>query len=127
MTLCSYITEGTAVQVPLYVLQRDPAYFSPHPDSFLPERWLPQDDNSTVVVDRGAFIPFSHGPANCVGKGLAMLELRCLVTMFVMKFEMFFDDGYNPARWEEGLKDNFVLVKGELPVKLKLRKRLNVV
>ncbi|KAF9241320.1 cytochrome P450 [Melanogaster broomeanus] len=72
-----YITDGTQVQVPPYVLHRDPKYFFPHPDDFWPDRWLLEaSDSPDLVLDRSAFIPFSMGPANCVGKPLAMLELE---------------------------------------------------
>lgn len=35
-----WIPEGTSVTVAPYVLHRHPAYFSPDPDTFWPERWL---------------------------------------------------------------------------------------
>ena len=39
----SFIPEGTNAFVHTYSLQRDPRYFFPLPDSFLPERWLSQE------------------------------------------------------------------------------------
>ena len=113
------ITEGTAVQVPPYVIHRDPRYFFPHPDKFWPDRWLKQDLN--IILNRSAFIPFSTGSANCPGKPLAMIELRLMTCLIVRTFELSFEDGYDPLRWEEGLLDRFVIVKGKLPVKLKTR------
>lgn len=49
---------------------------------FLPERWLSADErvalepqifgnNTEVIHNMSAFIPFSFGPANCIGKNLA--------------------------------------------------------
>ena len=35
-----------------------------------------------------AFLAFSHGPLNCVGKGLGMQEMRMVVTALVQRFEM---------------------------------------
>ncbi|KAF8153965.1 cytochrome P450 [Crassisporium funariophilum] len=115
-----FITEGTAVQVPPYVLHRDPRYFSPNPDKFWPERWLRRD--STIVLERSAFIPFSTGPANCPGKPLAMMELRYLICLLLTTFEISFDEHYDPKSWEEGLEDRFILLKGALPVSLKIRR-----
>ena len=117
------ITEGTAVQVPPYVIHRDPRYFSPNPDKFWPERWLKQDldNNVNIILDRNAFIPFSTGSANCAGKPLAMIELRLMTCLIVRTFELSFEDGYDPSQWEEGILDRFLMVKGKLPVKLKTR------
>ncbi|TFK36467.1 cytochrome P450 [Crucibulum laeve] len=115
-----FIPEGTAVTVPPYVLHRDPRYFSPNPDSFWPERWT--KDDTSIILNRRAFIPFSQGPANCVGKTLALLELRLVLALLVQRFDMTFDDGYDPAAWEQDLKDIFVLSKGKLPIKFTNRR-----
>lgn len=114
-----FIPEGSAVLVPPYVLHRDPRYFFPRPDDFWPDRWINEDKD--IVLDRTAFLSFSYGPANCVGRPLALNELRYVLAMLIHRFDMTFDDGYNPARWEKGLEDSFVLTKGELPVRLSVR------
>ncbi|KAH7915812.1 cytochrome P450 [Hygrophoropsis aurantiaca] len=125
-----YIKEGTAIQVSPYVLHHDSRYFSPDPDRFWPDRWLKASNANTsdaVICDRSAFIPFSFGPANCAGKPLAVLELKSLVSLLVMHFEMSFDDRFDPSSWERNLKDHFVLGKGALMVKLTMRERVNIV
>lgn len=120
----SYIKEGTQIQVPPYVLHRDPKYFSPRPDEFWPDRWILESrDSQDLVLDRNAFIPFSMGPANCAGKYLAMLELRAVVSLFIMHFDMEFDDNFDPNTWLESLKDYFIMESGRLMVKLRVRKR----
>ena len=116
---CSFIPEGTGVIVPPYCLHRDSRYFSPYPDSFIPERWLNSSANSSNAggntsthaksnsynsngsiggssecdqkfkTDREAFIPFSYGPANCAGKPLALLEVRYVIALLVTRFEFF--------------------------------------
>ncbi|KAL0070487.1 hypothetical protein AAF712_002319 [Marasmius tenuissimus] len=45
-----------------------------------------------------AFIPFSYGPANCVGKNLAKLEMMMVLTMLLQKFDFEFAQGFD---WEE--------------------------
>lgn len=82
---------------------------------------MPEGGN--VVLDRAAFIPFSHGPANCVGRPLAMTEMRYVIALLVKRFTMSFADGYDPAQWERDLTDRFVFAKGQLPVKLSLREK----
>lgn len=123
--------------VPPYVLFRDPAYFSPAPNNFWPDRWLPDNfvkrhpyhsdlqtgalQNSydgEVVTNQAAFIPFSYGPANCAGKALALTEMRIVVALLMQRFELRFAPGYDPNEWEERLEDFFVLYNGPLPVTL---------
>ena len=89
----------------ILTLHRDPRNFSPFTDEFWPERWLiaqgsmelPSSIPKTGFVhNSAAFIPFSYGetlcfgiggevadacllragPANCVGKPLAILGRR---------------------------------------------------
>jgi cytochrome P450 len=115
------IPEGTAVNVPPYTMHRDPRYFSPDPDRFMPERWLAGDDDPTFVVNQNAFIPFSTGPANCIGKNVAMLEMRMVLAYAIQTFKISFVEGYNPARWEAELRDHFVFEKGSLPVVITTR------
>ncbi len=65
-----------------------------------------------------AFIPFAGGFANCVGKNLAIVEMRMVVTLLMQKFDMRFAEGYDSRKWEENLEDWFVIKTGELPVVL---------
>ncbi|TFK46946.1 cytochrome P450 [Heliocybe sulcata] len=110
-----FIPEGTAVFVPSYVLHRSPAYF-PDAAQFLPERWLqPQ----TLRSD--AFIPFSSGPANCVGRPFALLALRTAVAHFVQAFDVALAPGYGAEQYAADLRDFFILLHGSLPVVLKPR------
>ncbi|KAJ7086454.1 cytochrome P450 [Mycena belliarum] len=112
------ISEGTAVLFPPYTIQRDPRYFSPDPDSFIPERWLAAEDDPLSTLNQDAFIPFSAGPANCIGRNLAMIEMRMVIAHVMRAFDLSFEDGYDRRRWESDLRDYFVLHKGRLPVVL---------
>jgi hypothetical protein len=59
-----FITDNT-------IVQRDPRYFSPCPETFWPERWLPEGPelamarNEVFVHDTTAFMPFSFGECSC--------------------------------------------------------------
>ncbi|KAL1694972.1 cytochrome P450 [Schizophyllum commune] len=114
----SYVPPGTQTFVPQYTLFRDWRNFSPLPDSFVPERWLSEEDRSLEPfnLNRAAFIPFSHGPANCVGKQLAYMEMRMLLCATLRRFDLRFADGWDPKEWEDGLQGFFVMVKGKMPV-----------
>ncbi|KAL5532645.1 hypothetical protein ACEPAF_4419 [Sanghuangporus sanghuang] len=115
-----FIPESTAVYIPAYVLYRDPRYFSPSPDSFIPERWLDNEaKDQEYSMNALAYIPFSFGPANCAGKNLALLETHMVIAMIVQRFDMGFAAGHDPRQWEEELKDYLVIKVGELPVILR--------
>ncbi|KAG7090416.1 hypothetical protein E1B28_009535 [Marasmius oreades] len=116
-----FVPEDTPVVIPSYVIHRDPRYFSPRPEEYWPDRWITEDKN--VETNRDAFIPFSTGPMNCVGKSLAQLELRAVISTLVQRYDMEFDreGNWTEQQWLDELLDFFVLVKGELPVVLKRR------
>ncbi|KAL5511137.1 hypothetical protein ACEPAH_4352 [Sanghuangporus vaninii] len=52
-----FIPESAAVYIPAYVLHRDPRYFSPSPDSFIPERWLNNNEAKGQNYSMNAYNP----------------------------------------------------------------------
>ncbi|KAJ7116453.1 cytochrome P450 [Mycena epipterygia] len=126
-----FVPEGTSAVVHTYSLHHDPRYFSPFPDTFLPERWLASGEQTAlepkifgeheVIHDTRAFIPFSVGPSNCVGRNLAYQEMRMVVCTLISKFDMRFEEGFDVNSWEENMLDYFVVQRGSLPVVLTAR------
>ncbi|KAH8103043.1 cytochrome P450 [Cristinia sonorae] len=121
-----YIPPYTSVRVHVYSIHRDPRNFSPSPETFWPERWLIASNPSAwdsqlkktpFVHNTNAFIPFSYGPANCVGKNLAMMELRMVVCHLLqqMDFKLAKPD---EDHFDEATKDWFGLQVGSLPVEI---------
>lgn len=122
------------MNVPIYVLQRDPRNFAPVPDEFWPDRWLraAQSNSDAEDTDKGeepgsahnltAFIPFSSGPAHCAGKNLALAEMRVVITSLIHQFEIRLEDSFDARKDFEGdLQDVFLFKVGRLPVTLKPR------
>ena len=101
--------------MPSYSLHRNPDYFS-YPDQFLPDRWLPE--SKFERHDTSAFIPFSLGPANCVGQKFAKRELLMVLSVLFKSFDLRFADGFDGSAWPMGLKDHFVVTRGPLRVNL---------
>jgi cytochrome P450 len=123
-----FVPEQTQVFVHMYSLQRDPRYFSPDPDSFWPDRWLSADQRSSsqeVVHNPVAYIPFSFGPAGCVGKPLALMELRAIACFILQKYQIKPAPGDTEAKmvdgWEDTLQDLYTTQWGALPVVLTRR------
>ncbi|KAF8185897.1 cytochrome P450 [Mycena galopus ATCC 62051] len=88
-----------------------PDYFS-HPDQFLPGMWLP--DSKFERHDISAFIPFSLGPANCVGQKFAKRELFMVLSVLFKFFDMQFAEGFDSEAWPLEMQDFFAVTRGPL-------------
>ena len=125
-----FIPAGTIVAIPQYLLQRDPRYFS-DPDKFVPERWMPGRKEKMhkmasrtclasplpIKVLTEAAVPFSFGPYSCVGKQLAYLELRLVMTAILRNFDAQLPDDFDPEKFEKSFKAFLVLhITEKLPV-----------
>ncbi|KAA8615014.1 CypX Cytochrome P450 [Pyrenophora tritici-repentis] len=77
---------GTIVNVsqqPAYHLASNFAY----PKRFAPERWLSNAPSEYSNDMKDAFQPFSTGPRNCVGKNLALAEMKLILARLVWQFD----------------------------------------
>lgn len=112
-------------------MQRDARNFSPAPDAFWPERWLiaagKQEDRFTkgeqFVHNAAAFIPFSYGPANCVGKQLGLMEMRLALVVIMQNFKLTPDPSWDPREFANGINEWLVMTKPYLPVLVERRSR----
>ena len=106
-------------RVNFWSLHRDSRNFS-HAESFYPDRWLIaeglEQSKEKLVHNSNAFIPFSFGPANCVGKNLALQEMRMVICHIMQTLELRFPEGYDPMEWDRQLEDRLVMKIGSLPV-----------
>ena len=120
----SYIPEGTQTRIHFWSVHRDPRNFS-HPGTFWPDRWLIAEGlqalQEKIVHNPNAFIPFSFGPYNCVGKNIAMQEMRLLLCHFVQKLTFRAANEQDFAKYCQAMQDQFVMVVGELPVVVERR------
>lgn len=128
MLVYSYLPEGTITTVHMYSIQRDARNFAPLPDSFWPERWLHVAEGARSVIgmklvhNSTAFFPFSYGPGNCAGKGLALQEMRMVVSAMMQKLELSLAEGFDAVAYENEMHDYLILSRPPLPVVVKQRK-----
>ncbi len=119
------------VWTPAYSNHRDPRNFAPHTSSFWPERWLlasgelsPSDpsvhgvDMGEFVHNEAAFLPFSQGPMNCVGKSVAMMEMRMVTCALLQRFRIRLREGWDVGSYEENYRDYLTSPRPEVPVRL---------
>ena len=78
----------------------------PEPDSFIPERWYSQPE---LVQNKKAFIPFLAGSYSCLGKNLALTELRTLTARVLMEYSVTFAPGEDGSRLLNKSKDHFTI------------------
>ncbi|TFK79961.1 high nitrogen upregulated cytochrome P450 monooxygenase 2 [Polyporus arcularius HHB13444] len=129
-----YIPPGTALWVHAFSLHRDPNNFFPFPDDFWPERWLFASHSSDplspeaadakpadFVHNEEAYMPFSHGPMNCVGKNFALMEMRIVICALVQRFRFRLREGYDRADYDRNFKDYLIASRPNLPVIVELR------
>ncbi|CAL1711925.1 unnamed protein product [Somion occarium] len=118
-----HIPEGTQVYVPPYSMHRDPRYFSPEPESFIPDRWLSASSFDKASSEK-AFIPFSYGPANCVGRQMAKNEMLMFASVLLQHFTFQFAPGFGgreAEKWPERRLDYLVTTRAPLLVRAKPR------
>ncbi|KAF1916179.1 cytochrome P450 [Ampelomyces quisqualis] len=118
-----FIPKNTKVSLHQYATYHSPKNWH-RPNEFCPERFLPQDhplyDESFAKDNKKSFNPFSHGPANCIGKNLAYAELRLIVTRFVWNFDILPQPGNET--WVADMRGYILWDKPPLMTKLAIAK-----
>ena len=96
------IPAKTTIAIFPYVLHRNPKYFD-KPEDFIPERWMKKQTEKLNFQSRlahetlkNAFLPFSLGKRNCVGRPLALLEIRVVMLKLVQQFDILPPDHPSP-------------------------------
>ncbi|KAL4871470.1 hypothetical protein BDV12DRAFT_28966 [Aspergillus spectabilis] len=116
------LPEGTGCGTPAYSIHRRPDYFH-EPYSYIPERWIEGSVCKTVesswIVSkeeveaaRKAFCPFSIGPRGCIGKSMALMELRLTLARVIYLFDI--ESADSTGEDENGhfkMVDHFVVSK----------------
>lgn len=67
-----------------------------------------------MIKHKDAFAPFSMGPFGCIGKNLALTELRTLTARLVLGFDVRFAPGEDGTRLLFNTLDHFTVNLGDL-------------
>jgi tryprostatin B 6-hydroxylase len=119
----TFIPEHTQVSVHKWSIQRDERNFS-RPLEFIPERWISEGERERLKIqnhDPKAFMPFGVGQYACVGKPLALLEMRLFLLIVLRRLDFKLAPSFNKTAFEDGVKSYLTLLKGSIPVTVKER------
>ncbi|GAB1317909.1 Trichothecene C-15 hydroxylase [Madurella fahalii] len=81
----SYVPEKTVVAIHQWAMYHNDEHFK-DPFVFHPERWL--GDPAFADDHKEAFQPFHLGARNCLGRNLAYIEMRLILTRVLWNFDL---------------------------------------
>ncbi|KAF2087465.1 cytochrome P450 monooxygenase [Saccharata proteae CBS 121410] len=106
----THIPGNMTVICPAYAIARDEATYG-RAEEFLPERWSEQPE---LVKNKTAFAPFSTGTYGCIGRPLALMELRLVIAKLVIAYDITFAPGETGHALLNETKDHFTSEPAEL-------------
>ncbi|RDW66665.1 cytochrome P450-10 [Coleophoma crateriformis] len=109
-----WVPGGTTLYASTYSMNRSEKNWT-DPDKFAPERWL--KDPKYANDDKAAFAPFSLGTRNCIGKNLAIAEMRVILARLLWNFDLELTE--QSRGWVQNMKMFILWEKPPLLVKLK--------
>ena len=81
------IPQGTRVGIPQKTAYRLACNFV-EPESFLPERWLPDPEGRFALDQKAILEPFMVGPRRCIAKNLALAEMKLILVKVLWRFDL---------------------------------------
>jgi cytochrome P450 len=79
-----HFSAGTEFWISPLVLHRSARYYEA-PDEFRPERW---EGDLIKQLPKFAYMPFLHGPRQCIGNVFASMEVRLILATVAQKFKL---------------------------------------
>ncbi|XP_023105399.2 cytochrome P450 4A11-like isoform X1 [Felis catus] len=104
------LPKGFQVSLSIYALHHNPNVW-PNPEEFDPSRFAPGSARHSH-----AFLPFSGGARNCIGKQFAMCEMKVAVALTLLRFELAPDPSRVPVPWPR------IVLRSKNGIHLHLRK-----
>ncbi|KAJ7431550.1 cytochrome P450 [Mycena galericulata] len=98
-----FVPGGTIVAVNPWAQMTSPDNFSPEPFAFRPERWLPGGLGPDTVARRGAIMSFSYGSFSCLGRALAIQEMRYVLSHLLLKYDWKVSPDWERQKFEAGI------------------------
>ena len=84
----TFLPGGTQVGANPFVIHRNTAIFGPDAHEFRPERWLGEDRDQLLLMEK-SMLAWGYGDRNCLGKNIAQVELHKLLVQVRVRFPFF--------------------------------------
>ncbi|KAL2285456.1 hypothetical protein FJTKL_08128 [Diaporthe vaccinii] len=104
------LPKDVVVYVGIHSIQRSPKYFV-CPDEWKPERWTTRQD---LILDKQAYHPFLKGPFSCVGKSLALMVAKLVLSYTISLYDFEFPPGGDGSSFLSGCKNQLIVKPGKL-------------
>lgn len=89
-----FVKKGYILNTMFIANNYNPKYFE-DPETFNPTRWLKFTQNNEGWKNNSfAYLPFSAGPRNCVGKHLALMEAKTILSIIIKNFDIKIEPGF---------------------------------
>ncbi|KAF1319136.1 Cytochrome p450 86a2, partial [Globisporangium splendens] len=84
----TFVPKGTRVILCLYAALRQKSVWGDDAHEFRPERWVDPATGSLLTMSPFQFPVFCAGPRVCLGRKLAMMEMKMLLAVILSKFDI---------------------------------------
>ncbi|PAV22828.1 cytochrome P450 [Pyrrhoderma noxium] len=120
--LDTWVPPNTTLHVPVYAVHRDPRYFGILSNKWIPERWIPENNDVDLKpCNRDAFVPFSSGYSSCVGKHLALRNIKILLAYLLKAYDIYPSPSFDVDIYDQSFKEYGLWSHDPLLVQVKLR------
>uniref|UniRef100_A0ACD5ZQF1 Uncharacterized protein n=1 Tax=Avena sativa TaxID=4498 RepID=A0ACD5ZQF1_AVESA len=82
------VHEGEIIIISLYAMARMKDIWGEDCLEFRPERWLSEDGGKLRYVPSNKFLAFNSGPRMCLGKDIAIMEMKTVMATIVWNFDL---------------------------------------
>ena len=108
------IPPGVTMMVCPVITHRDPRWFE-QPDEFRPQRWT---EEFRKQLPPFAYFPFGGGPTQCIGEGIAWMEMKIVLANLCQRWRF----RHDPTHKAEMLPQVTLLPRGGMPVTVERRR-----
>ncbi|CEO60507.1 hypothetical protein PMG11_05132 [Penicillium brasilianum] len=113
----TFIPPETTVVAPRFCISRREDCFE-QAEKFIPERWYKKPE---MVRNKVGFVPFGLGHHSCLGRALAMNDMRLITARLVQRYRFQLPPGETGEEVLRDLKDHFTSNPGRLRLVFELR------
>ncbi|KAJ1268391.1 hypothetical protein BS78_07G131300 [Paspalum vaginatum] len=88
------VRAGDVILISLYAMGRVDSVWGKDYREYRPERWLSSDGSSLLYVPSHKFLAFNSGPRMCLGKEMAIAQIKTIVATVVWNYDIELVEGH---------------------------------